>query len=169
MAVRLACVASIVLSIAVGSPAAQTRETLLGFVNRRVPAVVTSVVDGDTVRVRLEDGRTIPVRLDGVDSPEIGEPFSAQARNATRVLLFDKQVELRGTDVDRYDRLVARITVGPLDSSVELVKAGLACHFTRYSSDQTLAAAQREAQTNERGFWAAHAARPACVNGRKKK
>jgi endonuclease YncB( thermonuclease family) len=121
------------------------------------------VVDGDTVRVRLDDGRAVSVRLGGIDAPEYGEPFSAQARNAVRVMLFQKRVQMIGTDVDRYDRLVARIVMDGRDSSVELVKAGLACHFTRYSSDAALAAAQQEAQAGQRGFWASGAARPACV------
>ena len=124
---------------------------------------VTSVVDGDTVHVKLDSGPALTVRLDGIDTPETGEPFSTQARNATRVLLFDKHVQVRGADVDRYNRLIARITLGDADSSIELVRTGLACHFTRYSSDRALAAAQVEARVNGRGFWAPSAQKPACV------
>ena len=51
---------------------------------------------------------TLRVRLEGIDCPERGEPFSTQARNATRVMLFDEHVTLKATDVDRYGRLVAR-------------------------------------------------------------
>jgi len=34
------------------------------------PAVVTHVVDGDTVQARLADGRDLTVRLIGIDAPE---------------------------------------------------------------------------------------------------
>jgi micrococcal nuclease len=143
---------------------AQTRADVLRLVGRTVSATVTSVVDGDTVRVRLASGgQTLTVRLDGIDTPETGEPFSAQARNAARVLLFDRAVTLKGTDIDRYDRLVARITVDGKDSSRELVRLGLACHFTRYSSDALLAAAETDARSGLHGFWAVGAQRPACV------
>src|SRR4051812_9874016 len=40
----------------------------------RQPATVTSVVDGDTIKVRLDSGQTITVRLIGMDTPEIHHP-----------------------------------------------------------------------------------------------
>src|SRR5688572_20822129 len=92
--------------------------------------------DGDTVHVSLADHTTFRIRLDGIDAPEKGEPYSNDARNATRVMLFMRSAEIRGTSVDRYGRLVARIVVGGTDTSIELVERGLACHFTRYSDDR---------------------------------
>ena len=143
---------------------AQGRAALLRMIGRTVSATIVSVADGDTVRARLESGgRTLTIRLEGIDAPEQGEPFSAQARNATRVLLFNKKVQLKATDVDRYDRLVARIVIDGSDSSLQLVEAGLACHFTRFVNDPVLAKAQFTARTAGRGFWAANAAKPACV------
>ncbi len=161
---RAAGVAIALLCVADG--AAQSRRpapALRAYVGRSVAARVTSVVDGDTVHARLDDGTTVTVRLDGIDAPERNEPFATEARNAARVLLFDRRVQLRGTDVDRYQRLVARVVVGTLDSSVELVARGLACHFTQYSSDPGLARAQATARQQHTGFWAAGASRPRCV------
>jgi len=146
-------------------PIAQQRYELTPLVNKTMAARVDSIVDGDTVHVQLADGRKLTVRLDGVDTPETGEPFAAQARNATRVLLFDRQVQLTVTDVDRYDRLVGRVRLGTTDASVELVNAGLACHFTRYSADPVLAAAQLAAKDAHRGFWAVGVQKPQCVTG----
>jgi endonuclease YncB( thermonuclease family) len=142
---------------------AQSRPELLRMIGQTLSGTIISVADGDTVRARLDGGRTLTLRLEGIDTPEQGEPFSTQARNATRVLLFNKKVQLRATDVDRYDRLVARIVLDGRDSSIELVKAGLACHFTRFVNDPLLAEAQLSARTAGRGFWAAGAAKPACV------
>jgi micrococcal nuclease len=143
---------------------AQSRPELLRMVGRTLSATIVSVADGDTVRARLDGGGpTLTIRLEGIDTPEQGEPFSTQARNATRVMLFNKKVQLRATDVDRYDRLVARIVHDGRDSSIELVEAGLACHFTRFVNDPVLAKAQVSARAAGRGFWAANAAKPACV------
>jgi micrococcal nuclease len=142
---------------------AQSRPELLRLLGQTISGTIVSVADGDTVRARLDSGPTIRVRLEGIDAPERGEPFSTQARNATRVMLFNKKVQLKPTDVDRYDRLVARIALDGNDSSIELVKAGLACHFTRFVNDPLLAQAQLSARTAGRGFWAAGAAKPGCV------
>lgn len=133
------------------------------YVGARLNATVTSVVDGDTVNASLPDGATTTIRLDGIDTPERDEPYSTQATRATRVILLSKRVQLQGTDVDAYNRLVARIVVDGVDVSVALVRDGLACHFTRYSSDATLAAAQKDAQRRGAGFWAQGAPKPACA------
>jgi micrococcal nuclease len=122
---------------------AQSRADLLRLLGQTVSGTVVSVADGDTVRLRLDSsGKTIRVRLEGIDAPEQGEPFSTQARNATRVLLFNRKVSLKASDVDKYDRLVARVFVDSKDSSLQLVESGLACHFTRFANDPSLAKAQ---------------------------
>jgi micrococcal nuclease len=142
---------------------AQSRYELLRLLGQTISGTIVSVADGDTVRARLDSGPTIRIRLEGIDTPERGEPFSTQARSATRVMLFNKKVQLKATDVDPYDRLVARIVLEGKDSSIELLQAGLACHFTRFVNDPLLAKAQLSARAAGRGFWAAGAAKPACV------
>ena len=143
---------------------AQGRPELLRMIGQTLSATIVSVADGDTIRARLDSsGHTIRIRLEGVDAPEQGEPFSTQARNATRVMLFNKKVQMKATDVDPYDRLVARVVLDGKDSSLELIEAGLACHFTRFVNDPVLAKAQVSARRAGRGFWAANAPKPACV------
>lgn len=115
-------------------------------------AKVTRVLDGDTIEV-FRNG-TQRVRIEGVDCPESGQPFSQVARNFTRQLLFDRTVNVRPVTMDRYGRIVARVLVDGQDASLELVRAGLAWHYTTYSSDVVLAAAEREARSAHRGLWA---------------
>ncbi len=99
------------------------------------------------------DKSRVRIRLEGIDCPEGGEPFSSVARNFTRGLAFDKTVQVSVRDVDRYGRLVARVTGGGKDVSLELVNAGLATHYTVFSFDAKLEAAQKEAQQARRGMW----------------
>jgi endonuclease YncB( thermonuclease family) len=114
---------------------------------------VVSVADGDTLDVVTADKRRVRIRLEGIDSPERGEPFSNVARNLTRGLAFDKTVQVKVLDVDRYGRLVARVTSQGKDLSLELVSAGLAAHYTVFSFDPKLEAAQQQAQHARRGMW----------------
>jgi len=113
---------------------------------------VVGVADGDTISV-LRDGRSVRVRLEGIDCPEKGQDFSARAKQFTSDLTFGKEVTVDVRDVDRYGRLVARISVGGQDVSVALVRAGLAWHFTKYSRDPILAEGEQSARTAKRGLW----------------
>ncbi|HEX9094318.1 MAG TPA: thermonuclease family protein [Coriobacteriia bacterium] len=79
-----------------------------------VEGLVTRVVDGDTIHVRLVDGRSEKVRLIGIDAPEDTErrdPFGAEATAFARRELLAQRVWLE-TDAelrDRYGRLLAYV------------------------------------------------------------
>jgi endonuclease YncB( thermonuclease family) len=113
---------------------------------------VVAVHDGDTISVMLH-GRAERVRLEGIDCPERGQGYSKQAKRRTAELVYGKSVTLRTVGRDRYGRLIARVYAGDIDISLTLVREGYAWHFTRYSDDPQLAAAQKEAQQSGRGVW----------------
>jgi micrococcal nuclease len=68
--------------------------------------------------------------------------------------VFAKNVTISPRDVDRYGRTVARVFVDDRDVSLELVEAGFAWHYKRYSSDLILAQAEIEARNAKAGLWA---------------
>jgi endonuclease YncB( thermonuclease family) len=116
-------------------------------------AKVIHVDDGDSIAV-LVDQKRIEVRLEGIDCPERGQAFGDQARQFTRELILGKYVRVEERGKDRYGRTLGRVEVGSTDVNLELVKAGLAWFFRRYSNDQALATAEREASAAHRGLWA---------------
>lgn len=125
-------------------------------------ATVTRIGDGDTLdAVPAGESQPVRIRLEGVDAPEQGEPFARDATALLRALVFDQRVRIRGRNVDRYGRLIARITHDGADASVQLVRAGLACHA--YAYDAALAREEAQARTAGAGFWAPGAPQPACV------
>jgi endonuclease YncB( thermonuclease family) len=117
---------------------------------------VIAVHDGDTVTV-VRGAASRRVRLDGIDAPELAQPFGTQAHDFTRQLLLDQTVRVDERDVDADGRLVARLQVAGRDASLTVVAAGLAWHFVRYSSDDLLARAERDARFRRLGLWAAAA------------
>lgn len=146
--------------VSTGVGSAQLRD----LVGASFDGKVVAIIDGDTVDVvPAGEKRAVRIRLEGIDAPESGEPFSNAATRSTRVLLFDQHASIEGRDVDQYGRLVARVSVHGQDASIELVKAGLACHYTRYSSDALLARAEADAHREGRGFWATGAPKPRCT------
>lgn len=130
------------------------RATAAPPLETRISGTVTHVADGDTIDITTADRRTVTIRLDGIDAPEGGQAFSDQARRRLRVLAFSQPATVVVQTTDRYGRLVGRVTVGGLDLSEEMVKAGLAWHFVRYSSDRRLAALEQHARQQRAGLWA---------------
>ena len=157
-------IVSVALAVCVSclGAAAQSALPVQALVGRTIDARVVRIADGDTLEL-VPTGRVerVRVRLEGVDAPELGEDFSRDAQNFLRRLLLDQQIRLIGRDVDRYGRLVARVQIGGRDASQALLEAGLACQ--RFAVDATLAAAEAQARTAGRGFWAAGAHKPQCV------
>src|SRR3954469_21273855 len=98
----------------------------------RASAVVASVYDGDTLRLR--DGRR--VRLLQIDTPELGsgECYSRAARSAlVRLVPLGATVTLEidpALDrVDRYGRLLRYLRRGALNVNLELVREGAAAPY----------------------------------------
>ncbi len=100
-------------------------------------ATVERVVDGDTIRVRVE-GRDEPVRLVGIDTPESvkpGEPVECYAKQASKFnerLVTGRRVRLRvGRErTDRYGRLLAYVYAGDEFVNAALVRGGYARTLT---------------------------------------
>ena len=82
------------------------------------PALVTRVIDGDTVEVNL-DGNLQTVRYIGIDTPETKHPskpiecFGPEASQFNEELVAGKQVLLEKdiTDRDRYGRLLRYVWI----------------------------------------------------------
>lgn len=110
------------------------------------------VSDGDTISV-MKEGRAVKIHLEGIGCPELHQDFGNRAKQFTSSLVFGKDVQVNELSRDRYGRMVAKVYVGNLDVCLELVKAGLAWHFKRYSSDPVLAAAEIEARAAKKGLW----------------
>lgn len=117
---------------------------------------VTHVSDGDTVWVRpATGGAPVPVRLQGIDAPEICQPFGEQARHAlaSRVLHKPVSVDVRGRD--DFDRTLGRVTVQGQDVGAWLVFTGLAWSYRYRQNPGPYAQLESQARQARRGLWAA--------------
>lgn len=120
--------------------------------SRHFAGRVVAVHDGDTISV-LVGRRTVKVRLEGIDCPELGQAYGRVAKTFTSVHAFGRYVEVDETTLDRYGRSVGRVVVNGEDLSLAIVSAGLAWHYTQYSADRTLDAAEQSARAAHRGLW----------------
>ncbi len=121
---------------------------------------VVGIADGDTITV-LHARHSETVRLLGVDAPEKRQAYGDRARRFTAELAFDRTVTVRAAGRDRNGRLLGEVVLPDGRSlNQELVRAGYAWWFRRYSRDSTLARLEQEAREWRRGLWADEAPIP---------
>ena len=118
-------------------------------------ARVAFVVDGDTVE--LAGGRR--VRYIGVNTPEIDQPYAADATAFNASLVAGQKVWLEPDTQasDQYGRLLAYVWVGDTFVNLELVRQGYAVAYTvppNVRHADAFVRAEREAREAERGLWA---------------
>jgi endonuclease YncB( thermonuclease family) len=117
-------------------------------------ALVISVHDGDSLRVRTDAGASLPIRIAHIDAPELRQEWGRVSGASLRRLCLGKQAQVRPQVVDRYGRTVAEVTCGRTDASHHQVERGLAWVFRKYESDDSpLLPVQSLAQFHRRGLW----------------
>lgn len=122
---------------------------------------VAAVHDGDTLRVQRAHATAASVRIYGVDCPELGQPFGAEARDMAARLVGGKQVEVVAAQARRsYKREVGGVVLlrDMIVLQDALVSAGLAWvddRFCRAAACDLWRLHQADARAARRGLWAA--------------
>ena len=116
--------------------------------------LVSRVIDGDTIEV-LGGER---VRYIGIDAPETGEYFAAEATEKNRELVEGKRVRLESDveDRDEYGRLLRYVWLGDIMVNAELVRLGCAYSYSLVPNvkyRQLFLQSEREARELCRGLW----------------
>ena len=129
-----------------------------------IRATVVRVIDGDTIRVRVE-GKQYAVRLIGVDTPETVHPtktvqlFGAEASAFTKAALEGKTVLLQadptGDTRDRYGRLLRYVHLDGENFNARLIREGYghAIRRFRYSLKTQFIRFEDAARKAGRGLW----------------
>lgn len=120
----------IVLSVVVLSIA-----SLYFLINIKSPIVydkVVEVVDGDTFFIQNRQ----PIRLYGVNAPEIGNCYSEESKNELTKMILGKEVRLTGLQADRYGRVVADVYLKDgRYINLHMVKGGYAVYVRAYDQN----------------------------------
>ncbi|HIN64563.1 MAG TPA: thermonuclease family protein [Candidatus Obscuribacterales bacterium] len=113
-------------------------------------ALVVSVHDGDTLK--LSDGRTI--RLEGIDAPEIAQPYGIESRDLLAKLTRRKKVRIESRGKDRYGRTFGKIYVGRRSVNQSMVGRGAAWWFRSFApTDNQLRRLEQDARKHKVGLW----------------
>lgn len=142
-----------------GKKKTESNETVKG-----IEATVLAVVDGDTLKVRLQNGREERVRLTLIDTPEtkhpkLGvQPFGKEASSFTTSQLSGKNVilEMDVQERDQYGRILAYVWTGDQLFNEVLIERGLA-RVAEYPPNikyvDRFRSVQKKAQAAEKGIW----------------
>lgn len=120
---------------------------------------VINVHDGDTVTVLDRDNKKFPIRLQGIDAPELKQASGSLSQQNLSRMVLGKQVTIFWSKIDKYRRTVGTIMLNGRDVNIEQVKEGLAWHFKKYEEEQTAedrrtyAAAEEIARAAKLGLW----------------
>jgi endonuclease YncB( thermonuclease family) len=104
---------------------------------------VAEIVDGDTITAKLEDGRTLPIRYFGIDTPERGERCFREATDRNELLIGDTVLLLEDERLEDSNGRLLRYIFLEDGTSVDatLVAEGFAYAWTSdgYYRDQIVA------------------------------
>ena len=114
---------------------------------------IVGVHDGDSCTL-LVGTTQHKIRLEGIDTPELGQPFGTRAKQGLSKYIFSRQVTVHVSGKDSYGRSLGTILVDGKSINLQLVTDGLAWHYKQYSNDRKLAQAESSARRAKRGLWA---------------
>ena len=126
------------------------------FIGKKQAALVTRVIDGDTIEIEGE----IKVRYIGINSPEIEQCFANESYLENKKLVEGKKITMIKdvSDKGKYGRLLRYVYVDDQFVNEYLIKNGFAKLMTikpdiKYSLQ--FKADQAEAKVNNLGIWKA--------------
>ena len=123
---------------------------------------IRRVIDGDSLEVKYAGlfsflRRPFPVRLYGIDAPELAQPYGQESRKQLESLVRRGGMHLEAMATDRYGRTVGllyRRRRRAQSVNVEMVRAGMAWWYRRYGGiDLGFPQAEAEAKRRRRGLW----------------
>jgi endonuclease YncB( thermonuclease family) len=121
---------------------------------------IVGVHDGDSITLLDADNRQHKIRLDGIDAPELGQPFGRASKQHLAEQVANRIAVADCGKADRYGRQVCRVLVGGADAGLAQIRGGMAWYFRRYARElaperrQQHADAEALAQAERRGLWA---------------
>ena len=116
-------------------------------------AKLLEVHDGDTISVLYKSGKKYRIRLQGIDAPELSQPYGHASKKHLARLLVGKNLTVRDEGRDMYSRKLAFIFVQGNNINLQMVKDGYAWHYKNYYKSREMEKAQKYAKEKKLGLW----------------
>ena len=128
--------------------------SMFSFTNQPLCGKVISVIDGNKIEVLTNDGDKLLIKLNEVDSPELGQEFGDEALAYTSKFCLNKMVEI---DVVGKDRKGIRLGIVRLSNgkqlNTSLLKSGLAWYSHHCIDLCEMKLIETKAKKKKLGLW----------------
>lgn len=121
---------------------------------------VAGVPDSDVLLLKVAGGQEHRIRLNGIDAPELQQPFGRRSQELLQELLAGRVLRVVTSGEDRGGQIIGDVFVRLADGqaekllNVELVERGWAWHFVRFAKDnRELSEAEQKARAGRLGLW----------------
>ena len=116
--------------------------------------IVTHVTDGDTLWVRpLAGGTARQVRLEGIDAPEICQPYGDRSRAALQSRALHQRVQVTSRARDQYQRTLGRVSSRGQDIGQWMVSRGHAWSYRFRGDAGPYSRQEAQARRARLGLW----------------
>lgn len=114
---------------------------------------ITDIISGDTIEVRTHSKERLLVRLTGIDSPEIGQPWGEQARHFVNERIAGKHLPIICTGMDDTGFPSVNVLQQPGFLNLQLVSAGLAWYSRDHERHEWMDPYETAARNAQLGLW----------------
>ncbi|WP_313380289.1 thermonuclease family protein [Proteiniphilum saccharofermentans] len=112
------------------------------------------VADGDTFTLLDDNNVQHRIRLEGIDAPEQGQAFGNRSREYLSNLIVGKRLKATYKEKDRYGRILGKVSTDSIkDINLEMIKAGMAWHYSYYNKEEEYAEVHEQAKKSRAGLW----------------
>lgn len=112
---------------------------------------VVSCHDGDTCRVLNSSGKIEKIRLHGIDTPELDQPYGKESRDYLEALIKGKDVKIKFIGRS-FDRRTAKIFINGHSVQALMVSHGYAWDYPQFSGS-LYQNEQQKARAKKIGLW----------------
>lgn len=120
---------------------------------------VVGISDGDTLTVLGSNQQRYKIRLQGIDAPEKEQAYGQKCKESLMMATANLPVTVEAYKLDRYGRIIAKITAQHKDVALEQIRAGCGWHYVAYAKEQNdkdrkaYALAEKQARKAHKGLW----------------
>ena len=115
---------------------------------------VVSIADGDTLTILQQNKTQKRIRLGEIDAPESKQAFGQRSKESLIQICGGQNAVVQVQDIDRYGRVVGRVSCNGVDANVEQLRRGMAWVYDSYAKDKSLYDVQSQAKKARKGLWA---------------